>query len=183
MQLEIETVKHKLRKILALAEQGEQGEAAAAQRILSEQLEKYGLSIADLGSDSTHEYEISYGVGIDYNLVLQVVAKLNLEAYKMRWGNNGKIVRHKLLITCTPAVYADFCAHLDHYRAVWDEQMREFFHAFCLKHDLVRTKEESSEENDEPLTQAEYKKLLRLRSMMEGVEKRELKKLLSDGVH
>ena len=178
--MQLETIKEKLRKILALAEQGEQGEAAAAQRLLTAQLDKYGLTMSDLSDELHHNYEIGYGVGIDYNLVIQVARKLNLDMYKLRWAD-GKMVRHKLAVCCTPAVYADLVAHLDHYRAVWEAQMKEFFHAFCWKHGLVGTSSSSSDDDDEPMTEETLKKLERLRAMMAGMEERELHKRLSDG--
>lgn len=75
--IDIETVREKLLKVQALMVKGEVGERIAAAKLLQKQLQKYGLTMEDLGEKEVKEvYWFKFNAKEERAVILQIYCKV-----------------------------------------------------------------------------------------------------------
>lgn len=141
----------KIKKVMALAEQGEAGEAQAARIALEAMLQKYGLKLEDLKNEKRHERTFQLKTLKECIIFYQCLANLfgkKSEAYR----NTGIYKRQKMVAAdMTDLEYADFAPffefHLENYRKERKKIMNSIMEAYVNKHKLFAS---DSGEEDQP---------------------------------
>lgn len=105
MEKEYESIKEKLKKLLALAERGVQGEAENARRLLEKLCNEYGISIDELLDENQVKYYF-FDVGrnktqVDlFSQCYYKVANANRMSYK-------QVSRSRIAVEMTAIQYAE----------------------------------------------------------------------------
>lgn len=109
----METIIDKLKKLAALAQRGEYGEADNARRLLEKQLQKYGLTMDDLENADRKERVFDYKTKYEFNLYLAVfVHALGSKSYALKNGKYNDNTKH-FWLQLTDLEFADVCDQLD----------------------------------------------------------------------
>lgn len=143
-----ESIKAKLRKLQALAEQGYKGEAEAAKKLLDKLCEQYGVSLEDiLDQEKTERFYFEVGKGkIWLDLFMQCYANVTgnkeLKYYK---ESNSRI---SLILTAYQ--YAEisnlFFWHKNNLKKDIEQTQRLVFEAYVQKHRIFRDRSNDPEE-------------------------------------
>ena len=134
----------KLKKLLALAERGEQGEADNARRLLEAELRRHGLTLNYLGSKSDAFCDSTY-------------SKYQKEVY----------------IALSDIEYIDISNMYDFFKAQYRKERKRLLHdmiqAFVQKHSLFDSTPSERPDDDREIDWDELKRILALSSTMEDV--------------
>lgn len=170
----MERIIERLRKIQALADRGEAGEAINARRILEAELKKAGLTIEDILSDRRILRVFSYRDKDERNLFIQVLANVvghKSEAFQKATFNRSS---KKLFVDLTDLEYVDIKAmydfHLAQFRKERARILKDLYRAYINKHNLFD--KDPREETDAPapgINPDEILRILRLVNEMEDV--------------
>lgn len=160
------------KKLKALADRGVGGERENATNMLLRYMDKHGISINDI-EDSDLElrtFKISPNQKTIFIQVAAMVLNFNYDLWKSRSNRNT------YLIECTPGQQIEIQVAFDFYWNAYKEEIQVFTNAFIQKNRLFRdtTDEEAAKESE--LSKEEALKLI---AMMEGIEKRDLKKQIN----
>lgn len=136
----METIIDKLKKLAALAQRGEYGEADNARRLLEKQLQKYGLTMDDLENADRKERVFDYKTKYEFNLYLAVfVHALGSKSYALKNGKYNANTKH-FWLQLTDLEFADVCDQLDFYCKQFKKERKQIMDnligAFCIKQDL-----------------------------------------------
>lgn len=148
-----------LQKLKALAEQGYGGERLNAQKKLTELMQKYGISEAELNDDILFDYEFEYHGEIEKKLLIQVIYKVtNIpnSVYSCIYTKSRRICRTRLICHATKAQKIEIEFLFDFYKKLYVKEERIFFRAFIQKHNLfgeLRDGDEPTPTSDEELSQ------------------------------
>lgn len=165
------------KKLHALAERGEQGEAMNAANRLAALLQAHGLTIEDIEKPERHwcEYDIMLK---HQDLFFQIVYNtvLNWDG-KYRKGAS----KRKIQLYLTNAEQLELTAKFDHYVRSYDMQLRLFSSAFIHKHELYAKRDErydkKSKGTAKRMSNAEYAALMSLRN---GIVRDDYKQRVED---
>lgn len=147
--MDLEKAKAKLRKLLALAQQGVGGEQENAQRMMENMMRKYGLSLSDFSEeDIPSDHEFTYQDQWTKDLYVQIIAKvLNTRKppiYRYR-GASGKTGR-TFICACTNVQAAEIKMLHEIYTRQLKKELDLFFTAFLSKHKLFSNNPDEQEE-------------------------------------
>lgn len=162
-----------LRKVAALAERGEGGEAVAARRRLDHLLEKYGLSLDQIAEPVKRRYAITYSSKMERRLLMQVVCFVLVDIRGVKYGEKKRAYVFEL----TPEQYVDICELYGHYKRELNDEIERLFKAFIIRHRLT-AKETGGQ--SEPMDLGELRKLLDLISGMSSQTKQLSRKALKE---
>jgi hypothetical protein len=167
-----ESICAKLHKLKALADQGYEGEAENARRLIQSICTKYGIIQDDLfNADKRRYYVINTGASKDMkSLYFRCLASVT-DISKMEYIN----YRGKIKLYLTTLEYVESVAMFDWHKANYKKELKrvmdDFNSAYLLKHDLLLPKERSGEEKPEKnFTPDDYQRLMRICSMKDGME-------------
>ena len=161
-----------MKKLLALAERGEGGEADNARRILNRLLVAYGLTLEDLASDKRKRREFAYKTKDERTLFVMILTNL--------FGSKSEIfqeatydTKHKLLyVDLTEIEYIDLSNMWTFFRPLFnrerDRLLSDATSAFIMKHSLYDSDHESTD-SDEEIDWARIERILELSRGMENV--------------
>lgn len=156
----METIISKLKKIKELAERGEAGEADAAKARLLVLLEKYNLTLEDIGEEETFKYTFRYAFSDEKDLMLQCIAKVVDDpglSYSYR-----KDRKKEFFVNLTEWQYIEskdlIKFHLKQYRDEKKKKMDAFYIAYLSKHTLFA---ESGSKEGSKLSEEEKQAILR----------------------
>ena len=188
MTTEHDNIIKRLLKVKALAEQGEGGERAVAERLLASLMRQYNISDEDLAKDEV-SYHLAYigELPQDFKLFNQIAQKTHEGAGRVRvldlrkakkkhkqvwaeagWGpGNSNIGVH-----CTQAEFIEILSLFNIYQADMHKQEEIFYYAYLDKNDLL-IKPDGDEQ--EP-TREEINKIRRAALMSLGIEKKRIYK-------
>lgn len=127
-------VQAKLRKLQALAERGEGGEKANAQRMLEKLLTRHGLSLNDLSDEQRKLRWFPAPTKWDIRLAAQIMAKVCNTDDPAVYGNKSR--PKQLGVEVSPAEAIEFEIHYDTLRKALKEHFRDAFSAFVQAHRL-----------------------------------------------
>lgn len=173
-------IKEKIRKVLALAQQGDGGEMEAAKAQLAAMLEKYGLRLEDITSEERREYEFKYRNKDEMRVFIHVL--LNSFGSDADFVKDARQSRYYKTITVelTEIERIDVSNAYDYYRKAFAREKRAMlkalFPAFIHKHDLFDIAEC---EDEQPARQLSPEELRRILTIMRGMESPSYRKQLT----
>jgi len=165
----METIIEKLKKVRALAERGEAGEAQAAKLMLDRLLSKHGLTIEDITDDVKHSYLFKYTFANEKSVMLQCISRVTDDPNLTYSHRKDK--RKEFWVDLTEWQYIeskdmiDF--HLKQFRKEMKIKMNAFLSAYINKHSLFA---DSAEGGESKLTPEELAELLRAYQGMDNQE-------------
>lgn len=174
-------IKDRIRKVLALAQQGVGGEMEAAKVQLATMLEKYGLRLEDITSEERREYEFKYRNKDEMSILIGVIynafgSDSNI-AKEARISKYHKVIKVKL----TEIEHVDISNAYDYYRKAYAREKRAMlkalFPAFVNKHALFDIAERDDEH---PGRQLSHDELFRIFTIMRGMESPSYRRQLTD---
>lgn len=143
-----ESIKRKIQKLQAMIERGERNEAANAQKLLSEMLEKYKIDFNNI----TEEVKWRF-----FKCKNREEASVLFHCYYKVMNKNQityKHYRHDYYIELTEYEYAEiknmYEWHVAKYREELDKIKKDLVDAFVLEHNL--TSDDNSDRQDEDFT-------------------------------
>lgn len=182
--MEHDSIIERLLKVKALAEKGEGGERAAAERLLNSLMRQHNISLEDLDSDAKG-YHLAY-IGdelIDYKLFAQIAHKFHRGPDKLKiadlrkaptghkkvWANAGLGPKNSNVgLYCTKAEFVEVLSTFEVYREDLHRQEDTFYYAYLDKNNLLI----DSDGNQPELTMEEIKKLEAASLMSMGIERK-----------
>lgn len=167
----IEQIKARLAKLMALSERGVGGERDTAERLLHELADRHGISLDDIGSDVEHEYVVKIRHPWQRTIFIQLLGLMRIEQYgdrhaaklslykrKVRSGSRSrrKIV-DQFFTVCTDAQWLELEAKYVVLCADYDRQIKAFPLAFLIRNNLLMpynpdAKAPTAKEDEEYLT-------------------------------
>ena len=169
-----------LKKIQELARRGVDGEADNAQKILSEMLNKYNLTIEDL--ELTDIKDRYFSVKKDDIKMLYQIAKhvrFNIKMYVIPW----KIVKSSKLggnciIECTDVEFIEITQKFEIYLPLYNKELKLFFSAFCKANNILVVVPETKEQ--EILSLDDIEEWLRINEMSKSIKSESIVKMLEE---
>lgn len=170
----MEKIIEKLKKLLALAERGEAGEAHNARRLLENELRKHNLTLEDLASDKRKNYVFPYKDKDERRLLVQILVNVcgsKSEAFTESTYNSKK---KRLYAYLTDMEYIDvsnmYDFHRSHLRKEKERLLKELFSAYVNKHNIFDKDPSERTTPDEEVDWDEIRRILHLAEGMEDVQ-------------
>lgn len=174
----------RLKKLLALAERGQRGEADNARRLLEAELRRHGLTLDDICSEKRTERTFKYGSLEERDLIVQILLNylgstseaFNISSFSAR--------KKEIYIGLTDMEYIDIsnmCAfYVKQYRIERKRLLHDMILAFVQKHNLFDSTPQERPDDDIEFDLDKLMCIMNLSHAMEDVTYR--KSLLSDNV-
>ena len=175
-----ESIKNKLKKLLALAERGVQGEAENARRLLEKLCKEYDVSMEELLDENQIKfYQFDIGRNALYkDLFVQCYCKV---AQKISVGCR-QVSRSQIAVEMTALQYAELVSLFEWHKANFNKDLEDMkkniLLAYCRKHHLHS---DVKPDNDRELTEDERKRLIKIMFMQESLNDNQYHKLLEQG--
>ena len=179
MEKEYESVKVKLKKLLALAERGVQGEAENARRLLEKLSKEYGISIEELLDENKKEWHI-FDVGKDktykdlFSQCYFSIVNGNSMSYK-------SVSRRKIAIELTAMQYAELVSLYEWHKANFIKDLEDLKEnillAYCRKHSLY-SKKESDDDKSSELSPEDIKRLWKIMCLQDSLNDNHYQKFI-----
>lgn len=179
MNEQYESIKAKLKKLLALAERGVQGEAENARRLLEKLCKEHGVSIEELLDENQMKfYRFDIGRNAIYkDLFTQCYSKV---AQKSTLSYR-QISRSQIAVEMTALQYAEIVSLFEWHKANFNKDLenmkQNILLAYCRKHHLY-SEVGPEADNDKELTAEEKRRLLKVMLMQESLNDNRYHKLL-----
>lgn len=163
----------KLKKLLALAERGEQGEAENARRLLEAELRKHGLTFDDIREENKRTRMFKYNSNEERTLLIQVL--VNYLGSKSDAFNKSTYNKYKkqVYIDLTDMEYIDISNMYDFFKAQFRKErkrlLQDMIKAFVQKHRIFDSTPQERPDDDREIDWDELKRILALSSTMEDV--------------
>lgn len=177
MNEQYESIKSKLKKLLALAERGIGGEADNARRLLEKLCKEYGISLEGLLDENKKEW---YIFDIGRNEIYKALfaqcyfSIINGESMPYR-----TISQSKIAVELTAMQDAELIGlyewHKDNFNKDLEDMKQNILIAYCRKHHLYN---DAMTDDDAELTADERKRLLKILFMQESLNDNQYHKLL-----
>ena len=177
---EYESIKNKLKKLLALAERGVQGEAENARRLLEKLCKEYGVSIEELLDENQVKiYRFDIGRNAIYkDLFTQCYCKVCQKTSLSFW----RASRSQIEVEMTALQYAELMSLFEWHKANFNKDLgdmkQNILLAYCRKHHLYS---DVKPDNDRELTADERERLIKIMFMQESLNDNQYHKLLGQG--
>ena len=165
-----------LRKLKALSERGEGGEAINASAKLQQLMRKYGISEDDL-DDAAKEYrDFKYCGHFEHMLLQQIIYMVtgNVDFYG-RKSENGKTVPNVTVVYCTNAEQIEIQAAFEFYKYHLNIGMENYYRAFIEKENIFP--EEAKADPSVPQMKSDED----LQRLYHAIDKHDLHPKLEDG--
>lgn len=175
-----ERVVERIRKIWALAQQGEAGEQENALRILEKILSDNGISLEDVLQDEVEqEFRVILKNDFDRELLVQTYCKVTSQA-SLSCFTKGK----SLYFFATKAHGVETISLFSLYKDALQENLSLVFKAFIHKNRIFNT-QRSDDDDQSPLpelTRKEREELLKVQGMMSFVDHVKVHKMIEEAV-
>lgn len=176
-----ESILEKIRKIKALMDGGEDGEAKAARLALERLMEANGLTWDDIMDERRITREFKYSNEREMALMMQLIVRLfgsTSEIYKKgTFNKNAKVV----FLNMTDMEYIDMKNQWEYYRKAWksylEKSMKELLSAFIMKFNLYDSTPDEGDSRERP----DFETIMRIRMMSEGIESSPYVKMIGHG--
>lgn len=163
----------RLKKLLALAERGERGEADNARRMLEAELQRHGLTLDDIRSERKSTRVLKYCSNEELQLIIQIILNYSgstSEAFKEARYNARK---REIYIELSDMEYVDISNMCDFFKAQYRKERKRLLHdmimAFVQKHSLYDSTPQERPDNDREFDWDKLMRILALSSTMEDV--------------
>lgn len=166
-----------LKKLKALADRGEGGEAANAQAMLDSLLKKNNMTLEHLEQEEERDYSFKIKGEFNKRLLQQIARHLNPEIkiydvkrqYVREFGGN-------LLVRCTAAEYILIDQMYAHYQALMEKEMNLFYSAFIAANNLFVYTNKTTDE----LTPEEIERILRRDRIAQNIKSESFRRQLTN---
>lgn len=167
----IEQIKARLAKIMALSERGVGGERDAAERLLHELADKHGISLDDIGSDVEYEHIVKLRHPWQRTIFIQLLGLMRIEQYGDRHAAKLSLYKRKVqsgsrsrrktvdqfFTFCTDAQWLELEAKYVVLCVDYERQIKAFPLAFLIRNNLLMpydpdAKAPTAKEDEEYLT-------------------------------
>jgi hypothetical protein len=160
-----ESIKAKLKKLLALAEGGCEGEARSARALLECLCSKYGISIDNLfDADKKDWYTFDVGINSLYKKLFVQCYCCLMNVDKLSYK---RVSKSRMSVELTAYEYAELSAmyswHKSNIKKDIDKIMNTLFISYCSKHDITN----HTKRADDPQKSITYEEFHRLKSIIE----------------
>lgn len=174
-------IKERIRKVLALAQQGGGGEMETAKIQLAAMLEKYGLRLEDIASDKRETCHFKYKNVDERRLLIAILFNT--------FGSDAEFIQHAtycaanktVRVDLTQVEKIDIANTFEYYRKVFASERRamlkSLFPAFMNKYSLFDIAER---EDEQPAGELSPDELLRIPTIMRGMESPSYRKQLTE---
>jgi hypothetical protein len=138
----------RMKKILALARRGVDGEKATAEAMLAKLLAKYNMTIADLEGEAqqVERHYFTYTTDIERRLLIQIVANITSAQGVHHWKRKGK---RMIGFELTALQFAEVDVRYEAYRkplqAELDKTTNRVYAAFVQANDLGVSRDDDDE--------------------------------------
>ena len=166
-----ESIKSRLRKLLALADRGYQGEAENAKNAIERICKEYGIRIEELFDiEKKYKYKIEIGRSRDMmNLFIRCLSSI----CDIKGMTYYKPTRSSIVIELTSMQYAEIISLYNWHKGNYLREMRDFkknfMSAYVGKHDLFLERERQGNHNFEDLTQEELNNMIKVLKIKEAM--------------
>lgn len=177
---EYESIKSKLKKLLALAERGVQGEAENARKLFEKLCKEYGVSMEELlDENQVKYYRFDIGRNAIYKeLFVQCYCKVVQKNSLSFW----RASRSQIEVEMTAFQYAELMSLFEWHKANFNKDLEDMKQnillAYCRKHHLYS---DVKPDNDRELTADERERLIKIMFMQESLNDNQYHKLLEQG--
>lgn len=156
-------VARKLRAIKALAEQGNEGERAAAMALIGRLKKKYGVTVDDVMEDVRTMHEYRYQDKYTEQLLHQIhyMVTGTGEVFRPRKGR-AKV----LYFECTDAEAVEIRANYEFYKAALQKDMDLFYSAFIQRNELFPEKPQEKDATKK-VDPEDIMRILKMAAMMD----------------
>lgn len=158
-----------LKKLKALAEQGEGGEATNAKKMLAELMQKHGIT-EDMISDDIKRDHIVKLSKEEKDFFVQVVASVVGKNFEW-WTTNKK---NAFILQVTSAEFMEIKSKFDFFYAAYQRDLKIFYNAFVQKNKLYRLPDPDEQPKDKELTEEDRKALW----LAQNMERHQFKKTI-----
>lgn len=162
----------KLKKLLALAERGEKGEAYNARKILERELEIHGLTIEDLHSELVKDRVIPYKNKQEESLLVQILVSVcgrDSDSFQQATYDSRK---KEVYIKLTDINYIDIINMWNFHRKQFIVEkkrlLKELFSAYVNKHNIFDPNDTSTTNKDD-IDWEEIHRIMSLCNSMDNV--------------
>ena len=162
------------KKIKALADRGIDGEQRNAIELLNDFLEKHGLTMDDIESETRADQ--FFACQKKQQQILRQIFFRVLGTDASIWNSARK--RYGFVVEVTPAEQIEILAMFKHYWRAYEQQLEAFNYAFIMRNSLFA--QDGEGRNYEDLTQKEKDEFDRAQQMAGGMDKSEFFKQLND---
>ena len=173
------SIRNKLKKLLALAEQGVQGEAENARRLLEKLCKEYDISMEELLDENRVEYHF-FSVGRN-KIYLDIFSQCFYKVTNIDRLFYKQISRSQIAVKMTALQYAELASLFEWHKANLDKDLEDmkknFLIAYCRKHHLHS---DVKHDNDMELTDDERKRLIKIMFMQESLNDNQYHRLLEE---
>lgn len=175
-----ESIKSKLRKLLALADRGVHGEAENAARAINRICEEYGINIEDFfDTNKTREYIIEVGRNRD---MMMLFIRCLSSVCDIKGMTYSKPTRSSIKLELTSMQYAEILSLYNWHKGNYERELRDFkknfMSAYVGKHDLYLDEERNYSLDIHDLTQEELHNLMKVWKIREAMNDNTYRKQL-----
>jgi len=165
-----------LRKIKALSERGEGGEAINASAKLKQLMRKYGISEDDLDSETKEYRDFKYCGHFENKLLQQIIYMVtgNVDFYR-RKSEQGRTVPNVTVAYCTQAEQIEIQASFEFYKYHLNIGMEKYYSVFIQKENLFP--EEAKADPSVPNMNVDEES----RRLYQAIDKHDMHPQLEDG--
>lgn len=168
---EYESLQAKLKKLLALAEQGVGGEAVNARRLLEKLCKQYGISVEELLERETkHSYTFEIG---RVKEMKQLFIRCLEKVVDIEGMTYSQPTRSSMRIEVTALQRAEILSlfnwHKSNYMQELEDFKRNFFSAYVGKHNLYIEIDSNVSKGIEELTEEDIARIRRVLAMREAM--------------
>lgn len=168
---EYESLQAKLKKLLALAEQGVGGEAVNARRLLEKLCKQYGIDIEELlDRETKHSYTFETGRAKE---MMQLFVRCLEKVVDIEGMTYSQPTRSSIRIEVTALQRAEILSlfnwHKSNYMQELEDFKRNFFSAYIGKHNLYSESESKGSKGIEELTEEDIARIRRVLAMREAM--------------
>lgn len=166
-----------LSKLKKLAEQGIDGEQEQAKKMFDKLCKKYNIDGSKVDTESVQRRTFTFKEK-DKKLLLQIIYKVlnkrEITYYIPRSDYSNRYKRTKISIYCTEEQEMQINFLFEFYTELYEQELKLFFQAFILKHELHHIFSDVSESDSEPeqsetAPQLSLDELERINAMMYGM--------------
>lgn len=168
---EYESLKTKIKKLLALAEQGVGGEAVNARKLLERLCEQHSVSIEELlDRETKHRYTFEVGRSKE---MMQIFVRCLAKVVDIENMTYTQPTRSSISIEVTAFQRAEILSLFNWHKSNFTQELEEFKHnflsAYIGKHDLYFEQGETNNSSCEELTREDIARIRRVWAMREAM--------------
>lgn len=183
MSSQYESIKIKLKKLLALAERGVRGEAENARRLLEKLCKEHGISIEELMDENQKKWYI-FDIGRN-KVYKDLFTQCYCSVVNEKSLSYKSVSQSKIGVEMTAFQYAELASLFEWHKSNFNkdlEDMKEnILLAYCRKHRLYSDAKSDDTEADRKLTAEEKRRLIKIILMQESLNDNQYRKLLEQG--